>query len=233
MSHLRRFVLAVPAALAIALCGAPTAGAHMPSQDGGRIVTPDHTFGGLSGGEVMGQSWVRVYSLPEAENPFFGNGEQCVRLGRKGKVLKIYGPECTVPQGTAVLINGFSGACSDAEPPPGFAIGKAAQRRCAEGTIRPLIKSIHLTLDGGEPVDIHRRRYEIFSPQMKLQVPEDHPFATPGAHTLTAWGWEAWVTKLRPGRHTIRTEVTFTDDPEPSIDTAVIHVLRRYHHGDG
>jgi hypothetical protein len=229
MSHLRRFVLA---ALAVALCAAPIAGAHTPSKDGGRIVTPDHTFGGLSGGEAMGLSWVRVYSLPEAENPLFGNGEQCVRLGRQRRVLKIYGPECTVPQGTAVLINGFANTCSDAEPPPGFATGKAAQRKCAKEFPLPFLGSIHLTLDGGEPVDIHKRRYEIFSPQMKVQVPEDHPFATPGAHTLTAWGWQAWVTKLSPGRHTIRTELTFTDGSEPNEDTAVINVLRHHHQGD-
>ena len=80
-------------------------------------------------------------------------------------MLKIYGPECTVPQDTAVLINGFSGACSDAESPPGFAIGKAAQRRCAEVTLRPLIKSIHLTLEAVSPSTSTGGATEIFRPR--------------------------------------------------------------------
>jgi hypothetical protein len=216
-----------------ATSSAQPAGAPKPPRDDGRLVTPDHSVGGLTGGDAIGQAWYLIYSLPEAENPFVGNGEPCVRLGRKGEVLVPIGFEvvtCTVPQGTAVLINGISLTCSDVEPPPFFARGKAAQRECAKAALAPFVESIALTVDGGDPVDLQKRRYETFSPQREVQVPAGNIIGVPpGPATITAWGFEAWLTKLPPGRHTITEEAIFNEGSPPHISTRVINVVRRHH----
>ncbi len=67
------------------------------------MLPPSAKVDGLTAGEVMGEAWYRNLTLPIAENPLVGNGEQCARLGRKGKVLLAIGyKSCTVPQGTTV-----------------------------------------------------------------------------------------------------------------------------------
>jgi hypothetical protein len=97
MRHLRRTVLA---ALTVAL---GVASAQALRKKGGRLVRPTRRFDGLTGPEVQAEGWYRVHTLPAPENPFHGNGEGYVRLGRHGKVLLAYGfgPPCTVKRGTA------------------------------------------------------------------------------------------------------------------------------------
>ena len=113
MRHLRHIALA---ALAVAMCAAPAAGAHDRGKGGGHLLPPSARVDGLTGGEVMGEAWYRNLTLPVAENPLFGNGEQCARLGRKGKVLLAIGAQpCTVPEGTTVYIIGITNLCDNVE----------------------------------------------------------------------------------------------------------------------
>ena len=55
MRHLRHIVLA---AVAVALCVAPVAGAHDPDKDhGGAVVAPAKA-------KWLGEFWAQIYSLP-------------------------------------------------------------------------------------------------------------------------------------------------------------------------
>jgi hypothetical protein len=128
MRHLRHIALA---ALAVGLCVPSVAGALGPSQVGGQLVPPYATVDGLSGGDAMGAGWARVYTLPAAENPAFGNSEPCVRLGRTGSILvglEFQPVPCTITQGTTVLVWGISNTCSSVED---LRTSRLAHRRSA------------------------------------------------------------------------------------------------------
>jgi hypothetical protein len=218
MRHLRHIVLA---ALAIALCAPPVASAGDHRPRGGQLVPPRATVDRVTGGDAMGESWYRAYTLPAAENPYFGNGEPCVRLGRTGSILLGIDWQpvpCAVEQGTTVLVWGITWACDNASEvvdPSSYGADEAAQIRCALAGLREKVQSSVLTIDGAKPVDLDVRRYLICSPQRQVQLRADNPFGyTPGPATFTACGWVAWLKHLPPGQHTIRTETSFTDGVE-------------------
>src|SRR3954465_2089077 len=105
MRHLRPTVLA---AIAVALCVAPAAGAQSPREDrGGAVVAPAKD-------KWLGESWAQIYSLPVSENPFAGNGNPCLTLAHK--VIQEIGGHCTIEQGTTFTL-GFATAWSSAEDP--------------------------------------------------------------------------------------------------------------------
>jgi hypothetical protein len=144
MRHLRPTVLA---ALAVALYAAPVAGAHHPE------VTP-------APGKLVGEGWAQLYALPVSENPLAGNGDPCLVVGHR-VVQPAENASCTVRRGTAIML-GFAPSWSSAEDP--FPATAAAQRAVLRDFNRGFTE-ISVTVDGGDPVDIHRRRYEVFSPQ--------------------------------------------------------------------
>ena len=195
MRHLRHIVLA---ALAVAMCAAPVASAHDQEMGGGHLVPPHARVDGLTAGQVMGEAWYRNLTLPVAENPLFGNGEKCARLGRKGKVLLAIGVQaCTVPEGTTVYVIGITNFCDNVEPEPFFGADEAAQRKCAVAALAPITESIRLTVDGRKSFDLQNRRNEIFSPQRHVQLLADNFLGVPaGPATFTAWGWVAWLKGL-------------------------------------
>jgi hypothetical protein len=194
-------------------------------------VTPDRVFDGLTGGDTMGEGWYQDLTLPAEVNPAFGNGEQCLRLGRRGKVLLVIGfnpVTCTVPEGTAVSVIGITTFCDTFEPPPFFAVSERAQRRCAVANLAPFVVSIQLTVDGGIPVDLHTPSYEIFSPQRDVQLlPDNFLGVPPGPGTFTAFGWMAWVADLPPGRHVLRSRAVF-DDGTDHVLSPIVKVVRSH-----
>jgi hypothetical protein len=230
MRHLRRIVLAT---VAVALCAPSVAGAHSTSKLGGGVLVPPYAkVDGLTGGDAMGEMWYRGYTLPAAENQGFGNGKPCVRLGRTGNILvgaEFQPGPCSVNQGTTVLIWGITSTCDNFDPLNGYyGADEAAQRECAVTTLAPYVEAIRLTVDNGEPVDFHSRRFAIFSPQRKVLVRADNPFGLPaGRGTFTAWGWVAWLKDLSPGRHMIRSEAAFNDGSDPHESSLVINVIQR------
>jgi hypothetical protein len=203
---------------------APAAGVR--GTEDGRIVAPDREIAGLTGGELLGDGWYTVLTLPASVNPVFGNGERCVHAGRNGKLLIALnpGPICTVEQGTAVFVFGFTSFCDTAEPPPFFAVGEQAQRDCAWDTLAD-VTGITVRVDGGVPTDIHTPRFATCSPQREAVLRADNFLGVDAqAMTFTACGWIAWVTDLPPGRHMIRSVATFADGGEhlyaPVVDVA-------------
>ena len=198
MLHLRRTVLAT---VALALCVAPVAAAQDPRGDGRAVVTPVT-------GQLLGEFWAQIYSLPASENPFAGNGDPCLTVGRK--VIQEVGGPCTVEQGTALTL-GFGAACSNVEEPPSYGADEAAQRACALAADEAVL-GMTVSVDGGAPVDIHRRQFEVFSPQRTVLLPADNILGVDeGLATLTAHGWGAVVRNLRPGQHVITGDTEFAD----------------------
>jgi hypothetical protein len=214
MRHLRRIVLA---ALAVALCAAPVASAQGPAADDrGVVVVPAQA-------RWWGEFWAQIYSLPVPENPFAGNGNPCLTVGHN--VIEEVGRPCTIEQGTAFTL-GFGTAWSNVEDP--FPQTEAEQRAAALAFDQANVAEVHVTVDGGTPVDIRRPRFEHFSPQRTVQLPADN-FLGVAAQTitLTAHGWTAAVRNLPPGQHTIVQDVVFADGDRGSA-SHIVTVLHRH-----
>ena len=229
MRHLRHIVLAatmVGLSLAVA---APFASAQDSQRGGAQVVAPAGTWDGTTAGEMLGEAWYRVLSLPVAENPFFGNGDPCMRMGRTGGVLfpVADGATCTVNRGTPILITGLTTECSNAEPPPYYGRDEAAQRACALAGDEAAAASL-ITIDGRSPVDVRDPRYGVFSPQRKVKLPAENILGIgPRTITFTAHGWMAFVVDLAPGLHEIRSYNTFLDGSDPYVFSKFINVVRR------
>jgi hypothetical protein len=205
MRHLRPTVLA---AIAVALCVAPVAGAQSAREDrGGAVVAPAKD-------KWLGESWAQIYSLPLSENPTAGNGNPCLTLANK--VIQEIGGPCTIEQGTTFMTF-FGSAWSSAEDP--FPQTKAEQLAVAIAWDRENVVGVTVTVDAGHPVQIRIPRFELFSPQRTVLLPEDNILDNPEAGidvpaqtvTITAHAWGAAVRKLSLGEHTIVVDVTFSD----------------------
>ena len=204
MRHLRPIVLA---AFAVALYAAPAAGAHNPE------IAPGQ-------GKLLGDLWAQLYALPVSENPLAGNGDPCLEVGHK-VVAPVENSSCTVRRGTAIML-GFAPSWSNAEYP--FPATAAKQRAVLRDFNRGFTE-ISVVIDGGDAIDIHRRRYEVVSPQRTVRLPEDNILEVPAQTvTLTAAGWVVLVRDLRPGRHTIVARALYAG--EEWINTRVVTVRR-------
>lgn len=196
------------AALTLGLSAAVT-GAAQAHQ--GAAVVPAHHVAGLSGGELLGESWARRFELP-AENRFVGG---CQRLGRGRQVLSpVIGDDdtasCTAPSGTPVFLR-FGTVCDDVEPPPFFGADEAAQRACAVAADDAVV-ALRIAVDGGRPVAIRRDRFELISPQLRVQLPPDNIVGVPPQPmTFVAHAWGALVRGLCRGKHTITFEIVMPD----------------------
>lgn len=207
MRHLRPTVLA---ALVVALCAAPAAGADAPRK---AVLTP-------STGPLLGEATAQTYGLPLSENPFAGNGNPCLTVGHNVIWAVGSAPHCTVKQGTAILLV-VGTAWSSAEDP--FPKDEAAQRALALAADQAT-SEIQVTIDDADPVDIHTRRFERFSPQRTIQLPDENILGVP-AQTVTATthAWSALVRNLRRGHHTISGEAVI--DGEQFVETSSIDVV--------
>jgi hypothetical protein len=232
MKSLRFTVVAV---LAVALCSAPVAlagGAHKHGgghKHGGVVATPVHKkVAGLSGGELLGEAWVQLLSVPAGT--FAGS---CMPVAHK-----VVSPEpdadgnssCTIKKGTSLFIP-IGSDCSNVEPEPFFGADEAAQRECAIAADEFFV-AISIAVDGGEPVDIRNPRFELLSPQRSVVLPEDNLLGVPpGPATFVAHGWAALIKKLRPGEHTI-TVVVSDAEGGTFTGTIFVEVVRGGHFND-
>jgi hypothetical protein len=192
---MRHPLLSVLATVAVALCAAPAAGAHGPAVEPAKD-------------KWLGEFWAQIYSLPTPENPFAGNGNPCLTVGHK--VIQEVGGPCTVEQGTALTL-GFGTAWSNAEDP--FPETRREQLAIARDADREFVAGMTVTVDGGDPVEIRRRRFELFSPQRTVLMPADNVWGLAGPRivTLSAHGWGAVVRNLGVGTHEVVGDTLFTD----------------------
>jgi hypothetical protein len=205
--------------VALVLCIAPVAASKPP---GGAVIAPVHSAAGMTGGELLGQSWATEFE--SAPGAFVG---ECLPLGKKaGKVVFPIPDEnltsfCAVKPGTPVFIAPGS-ECSDVEEDPFFGADAAAQRACALEFDEALFVSAELSVDGGRPVNLLTPRFELFSPQMTVDLPEDNVFGIPAqTATFVAHGWGAIVRGLSPGEHTIFIHVVDSDGGETTAPLTI------------
>ena len=224
MRHLRRTVLA---ALALALYAAPIAVADEQHRHGGGAVIAPARGGGLTGGELLGESWARA-SYSNAPNPLSGS---CLTVARN--VLQPQFDEdltarCTATQSTRLFLR-FGTACFNVEE--GVGETEQEQLECAV-TDDQEIDEINITVDGGETTNLVRRRFELFSRQRTVELPENNVFDIPAqAVTFTAHAWGAVVRRLRPGQHIITYQVVAFGESFPP-ETIILNVLRGGRHGE-
>jgi hypothetical protein len=209
-------------ASALVLCGglAQAAQAHHRA-----TVAPARHVAGLTGDELLGESWAARLVLP-AENPFVGG---CQRLGRGRPVLSpVIGDDdtatCAAGPGERVFLR-FGSFCDDVEPPPFFGADPGAQRACAIALDESVV-SERIAVDGGTPVEIRKPRFELIGPQRTVQLPPDNFVGVPPqAMTFVAHAWGAVVSGLSPGRHAIAFEITTTEFT--ATVTVYVKVVRR------
>jgi hypothetical protein len=195
--------------VAISLCAAPVAAAQDADhvRSGGAVIAPAKD---KWAGELIAQ----IYSLPLSENPFAGNGNPCLTVAHK--VIQEIGGHCTIEQGTTFTL-GVGSWWSSAEDP--FPQTRAEQLALAAAQDREMVVGITISVDGGEPVEIRTPRFEVFSPQRTVLLPEDNILDNPEENidipaqtvTLSVHGWNAAIRRLSVGEHTIVGDTLFTD----------------------
>jgi hypothetical protein len=223
--HLRPTVLA---AFAVALCASPIApadGSHRLGGDG--AVVPVHKVAGTPAGEFIGERFAEEYGAHVGDTPA---GDPCATVaGPRGEALVMGATgetnACTVSRGTQLVIFGLGSACSDVEPPPFSGADEAAQRACAVAFDHAFVTGLRVTVDGRRSVEIRRARFEVVSPQMTVQLPEDNVFGIPAqTATLVAHAWMAQIPALHTGQHTISVDAVTTDFTVTS--RFILNVLR-------
>lgn len=215
MRHLRCFVLAAATA---ALFTASPAGAHPLNEDRpAAIFTPAKPA-------WLGEAAAQFAALPVAENPYAGNGNQCLTVGQK--VLQIVGSgPCRIQEGWTLFL-GYGGGWANVVDP--FPQTQAQQCALTQAADRATFAAAQLIVDGTATVNLYSSRFELCSPQVTLLLPEDNIDNLPGPQivTETAHGWFAAVRHLRPGRHTIVADATLADGTPFTVQSTVIVVPR-------
>jgi hypothetical protein len=200
---MRRLRSTVLVTLAVTLSVVPGVAAAQQHNGSGAVVAPMKDA-------WLGASWAYSYSLPSTENPV-----PCLPLANK-VIQEPSGGPCTIEQGTALMLR-FGTAWSTAEYP--FPQTAAEQLALAVAADLENVVGMTITVDGGDPVDIHIPRFELFSPQETALLPEDNILDNPDEGidvpaqtvTLSAHAWGAVIRKLSVGEHIVVADVYFAD----------------------
>jgi hypothetical protein len=206
---MRRLTLAAVASAVLVLALAPTATAH------GR---PDSPFTHRASGELLGQWWKTVLSLPVSANPLTGHADPCITLGRH--VLApafMTGGEisCSVDRETWIVAITFTSECSDAEEAPFFGATPWARAACARASADG-VKVNEVGIDG-HVYDV--RRFRTLTPDIRVKLPDDDLFGVDASSMrFTADGWAPIIEPLRPGHHVITVHAAGSDPGRPSFD---------------
>lgn len=196
---------------------APVAAGDDDGRHGPRIVPLRGEVDGRSAGELLGDVFVPNYAVPADQIP------PCLRLGVHGDVLApLPGETCDADEDTRVVLSlGFS--CSDAEAPPFFAEGAAAQRRCARQAATTIV-SMYASVDGGRAVRLDPGgRFRDTSRQVTVTAAEGNlAGAEPGLMRFVADGWQAEVTNLSPGVHTVTLDLVFSGGDTVHYEAVVV-----------
>ena len=117
---------------------------------------------------------------------------------------------CTVRRGTS-LFTRVGAVCTNVEEPPDYGVDEAAQIACARASNQD-ITAITLSVDRRAAVNIHKRRFEIVSPQGAVRLPANNILdVPPQTATFTAVAWGAFISNLERGQHTIRLRLLGAD----------------------
>ncbi|HET8988258.1 MAG TPA: hypothetical protein VFN43_07080 [Humibacillus sp.] len=211
----RTVVLAL-AVLIGGLCASSTV--HASPKGADAVVAPAHGAG-MTGGQLLEEAWARS-NYTNAPNPLNGSCESLARDVLVAHFDDDLSARCQATQRTRLFLY-FGTACFNVEE--GVGETEEAQLACAVGSDRS-IHELNVTVDG-ETTALVNPRFEIFSRQRSLQLPEDNVFGESEV-SFTAHGWGAVVRRLRPGVHTVTMELVAPDWGEPTTFTVVVDVLR-------
>ena len=200
------------------LCAGSVAAAHPSPPGGDAVVAPAHG-GGMTGGQLLGEAWARA-NYSHAPNPLNGSCETLARDVLIAHYDDDFSARCQATQRTRLFLS-FGTVCFNVEENVGDT--EEAQLACAVGSDES-IHELNLTVDG-DTTALVNRRFELFSPQRKVHLPEDNVFGVSEV-TFTAHGWGAVVRRLRPGVHTVTMELVAPDWGEPTTFTVVVDVVR-------
>ncbi len=216
MKSTRWTAVAVLAAAFVASAGAP---ADASGTGHHRLVPASGRLAGFTGGQLLGQQFRQLLSLPVADNPLAGAGGSCFP-GGDGKVLIVWtrptAPTCTARPGTPIFLSTVFAECSKAEPPPYFGATEAAQRQCAVEQLQAFAASTFtamlVSIDGGRPTDVYAHRYLAISPQKRVALPAPNILGVSARSTsFVAAAWVALIGPLSPGTHTINVQLPHLD----------------------
>jgi hypothetical protein len=220
---------AIAAAAVCMLVGLPAQAAHKDS----RILDASKRLAGFTAGQLLGEELRQVLELPLDVNPAAG-ADNCLFAGHKRKVLLLWTrrppaeevPVCDVKPGTPVFFYGLGGECSNVEPPPFFGATEKEQRRCMLKFLRETpFDAIEVSIDGGRPVNIGRKRYLAVAEQGTVFLPHPNVLGVEGNRqaTFVAAGYVALVRRLPRGSHSIT--VTIVGGPFAGTNSAVVNVV--------
>jgi hypothetical protein len=144
--------------------------------------------------------------------------------------MPVYGPgfnaECTVEPGTFVLLNIWTGECSNVEPPPFFGADEAQLRACAEALVfADPPDEMSVSVDGRPVTDVRSSRGT--SSLYSVDLPDDNLLGVDAGPAISvAAGWAVLLRPLRPGTHAL--EVCLLDPdvgPFNGCATTTLHVV--------
>ena len=223
MRHLR---WSLPAVVVLALCASSPAAGHESHHGGGPSVVP------LTPAEHVER--IRHFvELPKPVNPLWGDGEDpCVRLGPRGKFLAVIVwnqvATCTAEVGT-VPTTGGGHFCTTYDPPPYYALGVLAQRRCARALSTETAARVRV--DGGPWVDLFQPGFTAYTPPFLVHLPADNVWNVRAQWGMvTGYGWNANILNLGVGRHEYITEIQ--DDGVWYSARHIINIVPRRHSHD-
>jgi hypothetical protein len=217
----------VVAALTLAVFAAPVAAAHGPQTDGGAVVSPARG-GGLTGGQLLGEAWARA-NYSNDPNPLNGTCESIARDVLAAHFDDDLTATCTATQRTRLFLY-FGTACFNVEEGVGETRGE--QLACAVASDRA-VDELNVTVDDGEIINIVNQRFELFSPQRMVQLPEDNVFGVAAQTvTFTAHAWGAVVRRLRPGQHIVTFQLVAPDFGGSFTFTINLNVVRSGRSGE-
>jgi hypothetical protein len=206
-------------ALAVLIGGLCAPAAAQASPRGNDAVVAPARGAGMTGGQLLGEAWAQS-NYTNAPNPFNGSCESLARDVLVAHFDDNLSARCQATQRTRLFLF-FGTACFNVEENVGDT--EEAQLACAVGSDRS-IHELNVTVDGATTALVNPR-FELFSPQRTVQLPEDNVFGVPEV-SFTAHGWGAVVRRLRPGVHTVTMELVAPDWGEPATFTVVVDVTR-------
>ena len=236
MKAIPRILIAV---LALMLSTATVAVADHGHDDRVSVV-PAHRVGGSSAGDLLGDRFAQLLSLPASSSPFGNTANKCIKVGRHSKVLSPAGGKadpitgiidmtCRIKAGQAVFLVGPSADCSSAEPDPFRAVTARDQRKCALGWLFDgTMTSIAVSVDGIPAADLNSPRFLAVSPQRHTVFNEDPVFgAEPGAKsTFVAAAWVAEIRGMQKENHVVTMVTTgFANNGTPFSFTFIVRFV--------
>ena len=214
------------ATVAIAACLAPVAPAHDRDRDGRPVVAPARG-GGLTGGELLRESWATgTYA---GVDPFAG---ACKTLAPNVLLPK---PDatgiatCDATTHTRLFVR-IGSACSKYDLDPPATIPKHNSR-----APWPLTKPCRRSTSGSTAATRSTSSSHATNSSRHREScscrPTTSSASKPGPVTFTAHAWGAVIRDLRSGRHSVTLDVRFTDGGTFQF-TAIVTVARERHTGD-